>query len=67
MEYTEDPETMKKWAPLMMEGRSGEERRNNSNKRAILQNDWHKILDDYDDVIFEMSVPNQPNVKKNDS
>lgn len=26
MEYTEDPETMKKWAPLMMEGRKDGER-----------------------------------------
>lgn len=26
MKYTEDPATMKQWAPLMMEGRNGEER-----------------------------------------
>ena len=44
MEYTEDPATMKQWAPLMMEGRNGEERQNSS-KRAILRKYWHKILD----------------------
>ena len=44
MEYTEDPATMRQWAPLMMEGRNDEERRNSS-KCAMLRNDWHKILD----------------------